>query len=209
MKTMRNWFFLAVGCLFLIFGLGAYFYPQPAAREPVRVFFDSAGGSVVFTHQRHAELSGISCEDCHHELLQSSQRYGCEKCHPDAGYSEGDMSHADLVDLHKHNCTGCHRTRKGDVSACRTCHGKTGEGKTASCETCHEGQGMNPADFSHDELEEIEGHYCGECHQTRRNSDALHAQCGRCHQDLIRGTFLTGHTEGQEAFQCALCHLKN
>jgi Class III cytochrome C family len=208
MKDKRNRFYLVIGCVFLLLGLCSYFYPESSPDVPIRVHYHTAGGNVLFTHDKHVEMSNLSCEDCHHELLHANQRTGCMKCHEDDGYSDEDMDHTELVDIHRHSCTSCHQTRTGKATACRSCHGKAGDGQTISCERCHEGEEMNPDDFTHDELESIEGHYCNECHQTRANPDAIHIQCDRCHQNIEEGRFLKMHSEGKEAFQCALCHFK-
>jgi hypothetical protein len=215
----KNKAVLILGCVAIILGLGGYVFPEKASDSPARIYFETAGGPVLFTHHVHTNpsqfkygnninLPKVICADCHHEMIQASKVVMCDKCHQDEEYSKDDMPHSELVEMHPPRCTICHDTRKGKVKACKECHLHTGQSKPVSCDRCHSGDEYSPDDLTHEELEEIEGHWCTECHSVRRNADAIHMQCNRCHKKLERGTYIKKRQTDDEAFECALCHLK-
>jgi hypothetical protein len=216
----KNKTVLILGCMAIVLGLGAYVFPESASDSPARIYFQTMGGSVLFTHHVHTDpsrfkygnsvnVSKIACADCHHEMVQSDQVVQCKKCHSDEDYSGDDMPHSELVQMHPPSCTICHNARKGKVKACKECHLHTGQPKPVSCDKCHPGDGYAPDDLTHEELENIKGHWCTECHSVRRNADAIHLQCNRCHNKLERGTYIKKEKPDDEAFGCALCHLKS
>ena len=204
---MLNKLVLVAGALLFAIGVIGYLMPETESKEPVRIFYPSTGGDVLFTHQKHEKLKNLKCEDCHHEHLSSDNIFKCDKCHED-GYSAEDLNHEEMVEYHGYSCTRCHKSEKKEFLACRKCHKETGEAKKVSCERCHAEEGYDPVDFSHSELEEIEGHWCNECHQSRSSSDAIHKQCDRCHRKIENSTFLK-NVERDESAGCALCHLKS
>jgi hypothetical protein len=119
------------------------------------------------------------------------------------------MDHGELIDNHPPSCTLCHNIKQGQAArACSECHLKTGEFEDVSCDKCHPDEDYALDDFSHEELEEINEHWCTECHQTRRKTDAIHMQCNRCHNELNQGTYVKKDSPGNQAFACSLCHLK-
>ena len=174
---------------------------------------------MLFPHEIHTDpsqfkcgneinVSKIDCADCHHEMVQANQVFSCKKCHPDEDYSKDSMTHSELLEMHPPRCTICHSARKGKVKPCGECHLETGVSKPVSCDKCHPDDGYAAGDFTHEELEEMEGHWCTECHSVRRRVDAIHMHCNRCHTNLVCGTYIKKERKDDEAFGCALCHLK-
>jgi len=211
---------LIIGCVGILLGLAGYVFPEKGSDLPPRIYFHTLGGSVLFPHQVHTDpskfkckneigISEIDCADCHHEMIEANQVLSCKKCHPDEDYSKEVMAHSELIEMHPPKCTICHNARKGRVRPCKECHLKTGDPEPVSCDKCHPGDGYSTDDFTHKELEEIEGHWCTECHSLRRKADAIHMQCNRCHTQLERGTYVKKEGPDDEAFGCALCHLKS
>ncbi|MFH1243077.1 MAG: cytochrome c3 family protein [Pseudomonadota bacterium] len=218
----RNRIILIIGCVATLLSLGGYVFPKKASDlVPPRIYFNTAGGPVLFTHQVHTDpsqfkcgnpisISKMECADCHHELVKANQVLSCKKCHPDEDYSKDSMKHPELVKMHPPRCTMCHNVRKGEIKPCRDCHLQTGESASVSCDKCHPNQKYSANDLTHEELEEIKGHWCTECHSTRRKVDAIHMQCDRCHAKLECGTYTNKKRYSDaEAFRCALCHLKS
>jgi hypothetical protein len=221
MNTKKyNKFVLILGCMAILVGVAGYvFSGRPSSDMPPRIYFNTVGGPVLFPHQLHADpsqfnyadnlnLSHFGCADCHHELILSNQVQACEKCHQDDDYSPEDLDHDELVDIHSPGCTSCHAVKESEVKACRECHLKTGEPEKVSCDKCHPDEGYAPGDVTHEELEEIEGHWCTECHKTMRKADAIHRQCNRCHGKLARGTYAKKEHPDDQAFTCTICHIK-
>ena len=215
----QNRLVLTIGSIFVLIGLAGYCISQKAPDIPLRIYYNTPGGGVLFTHTLHTKpedlkcgdplkLDDITCTDCHHELILANHVKSCDQCHADDGYRADDMSHQELQENHPPSCKFCHESKKAQVSSCRKCHGKTGETKPVSCDKCHKDQGYSKDDMTHEELEEIEGHWCNECHETRRISDAIHFQCNKCHNKVECGTYYRMEdAPNEEAFRCALCHL--
>lgn len=215
-----NRIILIIGCVAALVGLAGYVFPKKGSDLPPKIYFNTAGGPVLFTHQIHTDpsqfkcgndisISKMQCADCHHELVEANRTFLCKKCHPDEDYSKDTMRHSELVEMHPPRCTICHKVRKVAVKPCRDCHLRTGGYRPVSCDRCHRDLGYSADDLSHEELEEIEGHWCTECHSVRRKTDAIHNQCDRCHTDLKCGTYIKKEDSDDEAFRCALCHLKS
>ena len=203
--------------LFLIsLAITGYVFSGKPSYPPPKIYFDTLGGPVLFTHKKHANPSQlkflkteIKCADCHHELLDTTNITSCEKCHKGEGYSPEDMEHKELVEIHSPKCTECHAVKKEQIKACRSCHLKSGEPSLVSCDKCHPGEGYSPDDFEHGELETISGHSCLGCHKTRRMADAIHNRCNSCHKDLTKCTYAKKDKIKKKNFECLVCHLKS
>ncbi len=112
-------------CL-LVFGVVSYAaFPLKAPQEPLRMMFNVTAGKVLFDHKTHASEFGygLSCEDCHHELLDgdSEEAQACGECHdPD----EGDEEVPKRADAFHQQCAGCHEDYEaGPVEKeCTLCH---------------------------------------------------------------------------------------
>ncbi len=220
----QNRLILIVGCLGILLGLVGYAIPDDSPESPRRIYFDTPGGAVLFTHHVHTQsdqlkcddhlklmrLKDIGCGDCHHEMIRANHVKDCESCHEDSGYSPEDMSHTELLDMHPPSCINCHLQKEVELKSCRECHGQTGDYKPVDCERCHEDAGYTAEDMTHEELEEIEGHWCNECHSVRRISDAIHTQCNICHDVIDYSTFVSKEKiADDEATRCSVCHLKS
>ena len=207
---------LITGLFLIMVGIVGYVFSEKPPFPPSRIYFDSLGGPVLFTHQKHAHPSQpepskteMRCADCHHELIDSSNIRSCKKCHKEEGYSADDMEHKELVEIHSPLCTGCHATKKKPIMACSKCHFKSGEPSLVSCDKCHPGEEYSPDDFDHEELETISGHNCLSCHRTRRMTDAIHNQCNRCHKELSKCSYAEKDKVKKKNFECLVCHLKS
>ena len=139
-KDWSTWI-LIVGLLLLVIGFVGYALPRETPENPERVFYETAGGPVLFPHSHHCEELGMDCADCHHEIASDDQFVACrtchttgegesptcDSCHGDAGYTADMLDHEDLVSIEGHTCDGCHIARR----AADALHG--------SCNMCHEG----------------------------------------------------------------------
>lgn len=103
----------------LVYGLAACFlavgvisyaaFPQKEPDEPLRLMFKASAGKVLFDHKVHTSEFGygLSCEDCHHELLdaEGEQPQACGECHDP---TEGDEDMPKRADAFHQQCAGCH-----------------------------------------------------------------------------------------------------
>jgi hypothetical protein len=112
-------------CL-LVTGVVSYAaFPLETPEEPLRMMFNVAAGKVLFDHKTHASEFGygLSCEDCHHELLdgESDEAQACGECHdPD----EGDEEVPKRADAFHQQCAGCHEDYEAGPAEkeCTLCH---------------------------------------------------------------------------------------
>lgn len=95
--------------------------------EPVRVFYDSTGGPVIFDHAAHTRREEGNCIVCHHFDGYDDVKDNCMGCHEDSGiprmraYHEKSADYADDDDFQ--SCMSCHEARGMDVkNNCRSCH---------------------------------------------------------------------------------------
>jgi c(7)-type cytochrome triheme protein len=112
-------------CL-LITGVVSYAaFQLQAPEEPLRIMFKVTAGNVLFDHKIHTveEGYGLSCEDCHHELLdgESDVPLPCWDCHDPV---EGDEEVPKRADAFHQQCGGCHEDYEaGPVEEeCAGCH---------------------------------------------------------------------------------------
>ncbi len=108
-----------------------------------KVYKKHTKGLVDFSHKKHAEYEGITCQDCHHVYKDCKNTWKegdavqkCEACHAETGKPEKGMEKADKIKkFHKEalhaNCKGCHKKmidKKSDlykeVKKCTGCHPK-------------------------------------------------------------------------------------
>jgi Zn finger protein HypA/HybF involved in hydrogenase expression len=112
-------------CLLVIGAISYAAFPLKAPEEPLRLMFDVTAGKVLFDHKTHtAELGyGLSCEDCHHELLDgdSDEAQACGECHDP---EEGDEDMPKRADAFHLQCTGCHQEFEAGPreEECALCH---------------------------------------------------------------------------------------
>ena len=119
---------LAYGLAVCLLVTGAVSYAAfalKAPQEPLRIMFNVAAGNVLFDHKIHTveEGYGLSCEDCHHELLdgESDEPQACGECHDP---EEGDEEVPKRGDAFHQQCAGCHEDYEaGPVEKeCTLCH---------------------------------------------------------------------------------------
>ena len=116
----------AVAAILLVIGAVSYAaFPLQEPEEPLRLRFTVAAANVLFDHKAHASESGygLSCEDCHHELLDGEYDApnSCTECHdPD----EGDEDMPKRADAFHQQCAGCHEEFEAGPteSECALCH---------------------------------------------------------------------------------------
>ena len=112
-------------CLLVIGAICYAAFPLQAPEEPLRLMYTVAAGNVLFNHKIHTDVSGygLSCEDCHHELLdgESDTPVACIECHDP---TEGDEEIPKLSDAFHQQCAGCHEDYEaGPVEEeCAKCH---------------------------------------------------------------------------------------
>jgi len=112
-------------CLLVVGAISYAAFPLQAPEEPLRLRFIVAVGNVLFDHKTHtSELGyGLSCEDCHHELLddQYDQANPCGECHDP---EEGDEDMPKRGDAFHLQCAGCHQDFEAGPTEeeCALCH---------------------------------------------------------------------------------------
>ena len=120
-KTERT---IAYSLTGILLALGVICYTAFATKspeEPVRIFFTSIGGSVLFDHKGHASDCGyaIPCADCHHELEEEKGTpSACGECH-----------HVDDAQDAPKKADALHKL-------CKDCHEEGGQGPV-ECSSCH------------------------------------------------------------------------
>lgn len=197
---------------------------------PKRIWFDTAGGDVIFDHAYHVSFS--DCSDCHHnyeEDTAADNEMNCRSCHyfGEARESESeDPTHKRFIGA---NCIDCHKEMKMKVT-CNACHIQQGHAFEAS------GRTMPPlpesvkfetdaglVTFNHKEhISEDVGEPCITCHHELKDNKAFEGlehekSCRACHYeraDKIPESEDENHTryigaqctECHDADDCGMCH---
>lgn len=162
---------LAYGLLvvLLLVGIAAYAsFPIKAPKVPDRLYMQSNGGNLLFSHGKHEKDYGATCDGCHHTGdLNPTQAVSCADCH-DESYDEMPLEDFDhkahySEDEYAQSCTDCHTESYPEGEGpkdCTGCH-KSGEDRWApnkmsafhdQCIKCHEDEGAGPTQ-------------CGQCHR--------------------------------------------
>lgn len=216
-RTMQT---LVVGLILLVIGLVMGGAISSQLDVPARVFYESAGGGVLFPHNTHVENS--SCADCHHELIGDVET-SCMECHHDGSFDITEWEDEDNADLHQEMIS------EEDYSSCLDCHEHeafilpVAAASKTGCAECHDECATNefpPALMGHnctachaaENGDQVEA--CGSCHavgdeeaDATRRADALHNRCNRCHLELEKTTFMS-RSRDDEATVCDTCHMK-
>lgn len=112
---------LAVG-LFAIHVRNAQAPPE----EPVRIFYPSKGGAVVFDHAAHVDREAGDCVICHHFDGYDDEKENCRWCHEDSGIPIMHAYHEKGEDFEGveeyQSCMSCHESNDMDPDNCRSCH---------------------------------------------------------------------------------------
>jgi len=90
--------------------------------SPLRVYFNTKGGNVIFNHRGHIENYESDCKKCHHET--DKKEWDCRSCHRSGTDTD---SICDGSGIHKQcigkNCVNCHTNMSGlDGENCSFCH---------------------------------------------------------------------------------------
>ena len=112
----------------LVVGVVAFYYREAQAppEEPVRVFYDSKGGYVIFDHAAHSDWLEEDCTVCHHEDGEEERPENCRTCHEE---NDIPMMHAyhqkgeDYIDEDMfQSCMSCHESNGRSPDNCKGCH---------------------------------------------------------------------------------------
>ena len=188
---------IALVCL--IVGIVCYTaLPAKTPEEPVRVYYETTGDNVLFSHMTHSEGYGLDCTQCHHETKGGQEAVvktdSCKTCHtadsklaPALG-DEGLFDHETHSQYYGLSCTQCHHMYDPESGAspqkCGACHMETGDEYMPSltdsyhqqCIGCHQNFGAGPATED-----------CNACHKPRKRTEAFHQQCAGCHENMGAG----------------------
>ncbi|MBD3237945.1 MAG: hypothetical protein GF330_14700 [Candidatus Eisenbacteria bacterium] len=190
---------------------------------PDRIWFDAAGGDVIFDHTYHAALA--ECSACHHNMEDASEaesaEMSCRRCH-----YHGEAREVPCEDPHPRcvgaNCTDCHDGLGAAMSQCDACHLRAGLAFEAS------GRELSPpppqieletdfgtVPFDHQlHAGEALGLGCADCHhavpETAAWEDMAHEKnCRACHYDSadqIPACESDGIHERCIGANCTMCH---
>ena len=107
----------------ILFLLGVVCYAafgQKTPEDPIRIYFQSSAGNVLFDHKEHTSKDGygLDCTDCHHEYDEDegTKPEGCGQCH---GEDEDILKKSEA--FHE-NCIVCHEDSDGGPKECSECH---------------------------------------------------------------------------------------
>ncbi len=127
-KNPSNRIALALLIISLAVGVVAFYIrdAQAPPTEPVRVFYDSKGGPVVFDHAAHTDREEGSCLICHHEDGEDEEKENCRDCH------DGN----DIPIIHAYHEKGEDFLEEEDYQSCMSCHEAKGR-DPKNCKGCH------------------------------------------------------------------------
>lgn len=134
---------LAYGIAVVLLVVGVLSYTAFSAKapdEPIRLVYEGAAGSVLFSHKVHAADYDLACTACHHhpsEPDEGAPMTSCVACHalPEDGALPAvclDCHDADEVgvegipaetDAFHNQCIGCHKEIGSGPVECAACHG--------------------------------------------------------------------------------------
>ncbi len=168
--------------------------------KPIRIFFATKGGNVVFSHIAHFRDYELPCERCHHESKEpTSDPLLCRNCHS-AVFDEA------FAEKHQDN-TGefCGRCHHQEPVGTKYSHAEHSDEFCAECTDCH-----------HTEDIESEPGNCGECHEAEGDDDtpglknAVHKRCNACHEEMfeqrLSGCSSCHEMKDAENVSCKKCH---
>jgi hypothetical protein len=217
----REIFFGAAILVLLILALWGFVFDRQ--EQPLRVAFDTKGGGVIFDHQYHVTLKGMTCQECHHNYEsgdKNSAGMNCRECH----YRKDLLEICDDAAIHKRcigkNCLECHVR---DSVSCDFCHNtdsfKTvAEPKDITFQT--DGGPVLFNHFAHASPDEYDIE-CESCHHGYKteNRKKFPMNCRRCHYNskyahicedadthmrCIGKNCIECHSDGID--DCTLCH---
>lgn len=138
----KNVYLAAV--VLLIVGVFCYAaFPSKAPEEPLRVVYSGNNAKqVLFHHDRHFEIYGASCGDCHHHPPGEDYNVSCGECHLQAEAQDETPPQAclDCHDEEDPEVTDSEMLAKTDAfhNQCGACHESFDKGPaTGDCAGCH------------------------------------------------------------------------
>ncbi|TFH38008.1 MAG: hypothetical protein E4G96_10955 [Chrysiogenales bacterium] len=113
--------------LIVILGsIGIIGYSTEKSSAPIRVWFKTKGGDVIYPHKTHVTDYGLeNCQDCHHNIEPASapDDWKCRTCHrAGSDYQnlcEDRAPHQQCVGA---KCVECHTEMGRDEKECSLCH---------------------------------------------------------------------------------------
>lgn len=165
---------------------------------PKKIWFDSAGGDLIFDHAYHVSFS--DCADCHHNYEEENEgsvpEMNCRSCHyfGEARESESeDPTHKRFIGA---NCVDCHKEMAMKVS-CDACHIQQGFAFEASGrmmpllpESVKFETDGGLVTFDHKlHISEDVGEPCSTCHHELKDKKGMEGlerekSCRACHYEL-------------------------
>jgi hypothetical protein len=123
METKKEKIVFYIAVILFIVGIVCYAASsQLKPEDPVRYFYMSTAGNVLFDHKEHASEDGydIDCTDCHHEYDEDENKRAapCGECHK-AEDTEDAMKRSEAFHA---NCAGCHEEGGSGPVTCAECH---------------------------------------------------------------------------------------
>ena len=187
----------------------------------------AALGDVVWNHELHARMKGLTCQACHHTTRPGvTTPEPCSTCHQEPPREQQgrvmtelykDLTTTDsppppppksrsrgpsAMDAFHGKCLGCHQAMKQGPVSCRDCHAHTFSGPHGRVEWDHR---------AHSRQMEVE---CVFCHHTSKGKPAGEIpSCRQCHQGALAGradmttTGIPDH-QGLTHAKCADCHVE-
>ncbi|MFH1242396.1 MAG: cytochrome c3 family protein [Pseudomonadota bacterium] len=223
MMFNRNEKIFTIALLAVCVALAALGFSSSATLSPPKkVWFDSAGGDVIFDHAYHAAF--VNCKDCHHDFDEASAtgatEMNCRACHyygEARDVTSDDPTHKRFIGA---NCIECHKSKKINVQ-CDSCHIRQGFAYRKS------GRTMPPlpdtvkfntdgglVTFNHKvHMGEDVGEPCLACHHEFKGGEAMKGMsmeknCRACHYKLA-DKIPEGKDDNHVRYigmNCARCH---
>ncbi len=123
---IKNERVVAYGIAVVLFVVGVVCYagfPPEPPEEPIRIYFTSTAGNLLFDHKEHTseEGYGFDCAECHHkwEQEEGTKPEACGKCHLVESEKEDVPKRTDS--FHQ-QCKGCHEEAEEGPIDCFECH---------------------------------------------------------------------------------------
>ena len=181
----------------VIVGIVGYSFSGDST-APDKIWFDSAGGDVIFDHGYHTALA--DCGDCHHDFDEKSPagdtEMDCRSCHyfgEARDLTSDDPTHKRFIGA---NCIECHKSKEVEVK-CESCHIRKGFAFKESGRTMPPLPGTVQFDtdgglvtFNHKlHLSEDVGEPCLACHHEFKGGETMkdlsrEKNCRTCHYEL-------------------------
>ena len=112
--------------VFVLALIGIVGYSTEKQTAPLRVWFKTKGGDVVYPHESHVRDYGLdTCTGCHHNIVPDSppKEWKCRTCHNSGSdldnLCENRAPHQQCIGV---KCVDCHTDMGRDEKECSMCH---------------------------------------------------------------------------------------